>query len=40
VARQAFLGKYSDVRAQEALPESRRPALHFFRLEPQRNNHS
>ncbi len=35
VARQAFLSKYADVRAQEALPESRRPAMHFFRLEPQ-----
>lgn len=40
VARQAFLSKYADVTAQEALPESRRPALHFFRLEPQWNNNS
>jgi hypothetical protein len=40
VARQAFLSKYADVRAQEALPESRRPAMHFFRLEPQWNNQS
>jgi hypothetical protein len=40
VARQAFLSKYADVRQREALPESRRPALHFFRLEPQWNNNS
>jgi hypothetical protein len=40
VARQAVLSKYADVRAQEASPESRRPALHFFRLEPQWNNNS
>jgi hypothetical protein len=40
VARQAFLNKYADVRAREALPESRRPALHFFRLEPQWKNES
>jgi len=37
-ARQAFLSKYPSVREQEALPESRRPRLHFFRLEPQWNN--
>jgi hypothetical protein len=40
LARQAVLSKYADVRAQEASPESRRPALHFFRLEPQWNNNS
>jgi hypothetical protein len=40
VARQAFLSKYADVRAQEASPESRRPAMHFFRLEPQWNKES
>jgi hypothetical protein len=40
VARQAFLSKYADVRAQAALPDSRRPAMHFFRLEPQWNNNS
>jgi hypothetical protein len=40
VARQAFLSKYADVRQGEALPESRRPALHFFRLEPRWNNNS
>jgi hypothetical protein len=40
VARQAFLSRYADVRQREALPESRRPALHFFRLEPQWNNNS
>ena len=40
VARQAFLSKYADVRQGEALPESRRPALYFFRLEPQWNNNS
>ena len=33
VARQAFLSKYADIRKQEALPEARRPRLHFFRLE-------
>lgn len=38
VARQAFLSKYADVRVQEALPESRRPAMHLFRLEPQWND--
>jgi hypothetical protein len=38
VARKAFLSKYDDVRRGEAAPESRRPALHFFRLEPQWNN--
>jgi hypothetical protein len=40
VARQAFLSKYADIREQQAWPESRRPALHFFRLEPQWNNNS
>jgi hypothetical protein len=40
VARQAFLSKYAEVRQREALPESRRPALHFFRLEPVWNNNS
>lgn len=34
MARQAFLTKYADIRRQEASPESRRPRLHFFRLEP------
>ena len=34
VARQAFLSKYDDVRQQQELPESRRPKLYFFRLEP------
>ena len=34
-ARTALLSKYTDVRQREALPEPRRPALHFFRLEPQ-----
>jgi len=34
VARQAFLSKYADVRRQQELPESRRPRLYFFRLEP------
>ena len=34
VARQAFLSKYADVRKQQALPESQRPRLYFFRLEP------
>jgi hypothetical protein len=33
-AREAFLSKYADVRKQEELPESQRPRLHFFRLEP------
>ena len=40
VARQAFLSKYADVREQQELPESRRPALHFFRLEPAWNDKS
>lgn len=34
VARQAFLGKYADLRAQQTWEESRRPKMHFFRLEP------
>jgi hypothetical protein len=34
-ARKAFLSKYDDVRRGEAAPEARRPALYFFRLEPQ-----
>lgn len=34
-ARRAFLSKYDDVRRGEAAPEARRPALYFFRLEPQ-----
>jgi hypothetical protein len=34
LARQAFLSKYADVRKQQELPESRRPRLYFFRLEP------
>jgi len=38
VARQAFLSKYADIKRQEAGPESRRPRLHFFRLEPRWNN--
>jgi len=38
VARQAFLSKYADVREQQALPESRRPRLYFFRLEPRWND--
>jgi hypothetical protein len=33
-ARQAFFSKYPDLRKQEALPESQRPRLHFFRLTP------
>jgi hypothetical protein len=37
VARQAFMNKYADIRKQEALPESRRPALHYFSLEPRWN---
>jgi len=32
-ARQAFLSKYEDVRKREALPESQRAKLYFFRLE-------
>jgi hypothetical protein len=28
------LSKYDDVRQQQELPESRRPKLYFFRLEP------
>ena len=40
VARKAFLSKYDDVRRGEAVPESRRPALHFFHLEPQWNNNN
>lgn len=40
VVRQAFLSKYADVRAQAELPESRRPAMYFFRLEPQWDNNS
>jgi hypothetical protein len=40
VVRQAFLSKYADVRAQEASPESRRPALYFFRLEPHWSDNS
>lgn len=38
VAREAFLNKYADVRRQQELPESRRPRLYFFRLEPGWNN--
>jgi hypothetical protein len=38
VARQAFLSKYPDVRNQQALPESRRPRLYFFRLEARWND--
>jgi hypothetical protein len=34
-ARNAFLSKYGDVRRGEAAPEAQRPALYFFRLEPQ-----
>lgn len=37
VVRQAFLSKYDDVQRRDAAPESRRPALYFFRLEPQWN---
>lgn len=33
-ARQAFFSKYPDVGKQEELPESQRPRLHFFHLEP------
>ena len=33
-AQQAFFSKYPDVEKQQALPESQRPRLHFFRLEP------
>ena len=33
-ARAALLSKYTDVRQREAWPEPRRPALHFFWLEP------
>jgi hypothetical protein len=33
--RKVFLSKYDDVKRSEAAPEARRPALHFFRLEPQ-----
>jgi len=40
VARQAFLNKYADIKKQEGMPESRRPRLHFFRLEPRWNNNS
>jgi hypothetical protein len=39
-ALQAFFTKYPDVRKQQALPESRRPRLHFFRLEPGWNDRS
>ena len=38
VAGQAFLSKYADVRKQQELPESRRPKLYFFRLEPRWND--
>lgn len=38
VVRQAFLAKYADVRQRDAAPEARRPALYFFRLEPQWNS--
>jgi len=34
----AFLDKYDDVRHAEAVPETRRPAMYFFRLEPQWNS--
>ncbi len=34
-ARKAFLSKYDDVERRDAAPEARRPALYFFRLEPQ-----
>ncbi len=34
VAREAFLKKYPDVTRLQALPESRRPRLYFFRLQP------
>lgn len=37
VASQAFLSKYADLRKQESMPESRRPKMYFFRLEPQWN---
>ena len=33
-AQQAFFSKYPDLRKQESLPESQRPRLHFFRLQP------
>lgn len=33
--RKVFLSKYDDVKRSEAAPEARRPALYFFRLEPQ-----
>ena len=33
-AQEAFLAKYPDVKKQQAIPEARRPRLHFFRLEP------
>jgi len=34
VAQQAFFSKYPDLRRQESIPESQRPRLHFFRLQP------
>jgi hypothetical protein len=37
-ATNAFLSKYEDVRQAEAVPEARRPAMFFFRLEPQWNS--
>ena len=37
-ARQAFFSKYPDVGKQQALPESQRPRLHFFHLEPEWND--
>jgi hypothetical protein len=37
-AAKAFLSKYEDVRQAEAVPEARRPAMYFFRLEPQWNS--
>lgn len=33
VARQAFLRKYAQIRREQALPEARRPRMHFFRVE-------
>jgi hypothetical protein len=39
-AQQAFFSKYPDVGKQEALPESQRPRLHFFHLEPGWNDRS
>lgn len=35
MVRNVFLSKYDDVKRRDDAPESRRPALYFFRLEPQ-----